>query len=121
MTKAMRHISVQGPNGPVSVPEENVYFAFESGRWAYDCASCGAKCCRGHGFHVASTAELDAQLTTEPAVGMFMQAPTRGSNSRIQAVRNLTPGCFFLTSAGHCSIQLKHGYTSKPETCRLFP
>jgi hypothetical protein len=36
-------------------------------------------------------------------------------------VRNLSPGCFFLADSGSCEVHNEHGYSAKPETCRLFP
>jgi len=121
MAEPERSVLIQGPDGPVRILEKNIYFTFETGRLAYDCRTCGAQCCRGHAYQVGSSNELAAQLSTEPMLGMFIQAPSRSDPRRVLTVRNLKPACFMLTADGQCSIHLKHGFTAKPETCRLFP
>jgi Fe-S-cluster containining protein len=102
------------------VPADRVYFAFASGRFDYDCRSCGAQCCRGHGYELQVGPELQAHLATAPAVRFFLDR-CDAEAERHYHVRNCAPGCFFLTDEGECGIQLTHGYDAKPETCRLFP
>ena len=103
---------------PIAVPGANVYFAFPSGRLAYDCATCGAKCCRGFGYMLNDAAELRQQLSRRPSLKFFVRPV--GLDGRFE-VMNCPPACFFLDSHGSCGIQLEDGYDAKPETCRLFP
>jgi hypothetical protein len=111
---------VRTTNGEVLVPALKVFFAFGSGRLDYDCVSCGAQCCRGHGYALGREEEVSAQLTSQPALGLFFEEPLDGPPGRI-VVRNCEPSCFFLNGAGRCRIHLMHGFAAKPETCRLFP
>ena len=97
-----------------------MYFAFPSGRFGYDCVSCGAQCCRAHGFEVLVGRELQHQLATTHPVRFFLDPCGSGATDHFHA-RNLQPGCFFLDGQNFCSIQAEHGYAAKPETCRLFP
>jgi Fe-S-cluster containining protein len=104
------------------VPFDHVYFAFASGRFEYDCVSCNAQCCRGHGYRLDAGAELDSQKALAPHL-MFFMRPSRsrsGDDNGVQ-VYNCPPGCFFLDQKGRCDIQTRYGYRAKPETCRLFP
>lgn len=113
-------IKLQGANASVEVRTEDVYLAFPDGRLDYDCQSCGATCCRGHGYLVQIGRELDAQLRSRPASRMFLaDAVDRGP--RAFQMKNCPPGCFFLQDDLNCRIHADHGYGAKPETCRLFP
>jgi Fe-S-cluster containining protein len=105
---------------PISIQADRVYFAFPSGRLGYDCVTCGAKCCRGHGFEVLAGRELQHQLATTHPIRFFLDPCESGAADHYHA-RNLQPACFFLDGQNMCSIQVKHGYAAKPETCRLFP
>jgi Fe-S-cluster containining protein len=105
---------------PIGIPPDRVYFAFASGRLTYDCVSCGAQCCRGHGFEVLAGRELLHQSTTHHPIRFFLDPCESGATDHLHA-RNLQPACFFLNEQNLCSIQLSHGYAAKPETCRLFP
>ncbi|MBX3134062.1 MAG: YkgJ family cysteine cluster protein [Gemmatimonadaceae bacterium] len=110
-------------HGLASAPEisrEQVYFAFASGRFGYDCLACGAKCCRGYGYRLGSPGATDAQLTLRPAVRFFMEPSGRSGGVQLQT-KNCPPGCFFLDAGNLCGIQRNSGYDAKPETCRLFP
>jgi Fe-S-cluster containining protein len=103
----------------VTIPRERVLFAFASGRLGYDCISCNAQCCRGHGYELNVGPELDRQLQRSSALKFFLRPVD--SNGTKYLVQNCPPGCFFLNDAGLCDIQARYGYDSKPETCRLFP
>lgn len=103
---------------PVFPRWQRVYYAFESGRFSYDCASCKAACCRGHGYALSAGAELQLQLRERPAVAAFLETLDGGPQVRVY---NCPPACFFLTESGKCSIHQTHGANAKPETCRLFP
>src|SRR5688572_27096382 len=120
MAEPERSVLIQGPDGPVRVRAKHIYFTFETGRLGYDCRSCGAQCCRGHAYQISSSDELAAQLSSEPLLGMFIQASSRSDPKRVLTVRNLKPACFMLTANGQCSVHLKYGFRAKPETCRLF-
>lgn len=100
------------------IAPENVYFAFPNSAFRYDCVECGAKCCRGHGYHQHAQ-DLRFQVEQRHALKLFLDKP-RGS-SRPYYIQNLAPSCFFLSETGRCEIQENHGYGAKPETCRLFP
>jgi Fe-S-cluster containining protein len=98
------------------IGSDRIYFAFSSGRFGYDCVTCGAKCCRGFGYSLGSQAELASQLSRRPEVAVFLDR----IGARGATVQNLPPGCFFL-EGGRCQIHAGLGYAAKPETCRLFP
>ncbi len=104
----------------IEVAPEHVYFAFASGRLSYDCVSCNAQCCRGHGYLVTIGPELDRQLAVRPELRFFL-APQNDTARNQHRVRNCPPSCFFLNDRGLCSLHAEHGYEAKPETCRLFP
>lgn len=106
----------QSPVGRVL--RENVYFAFGSGRFKYDCVECGAKCCRGHGYQLHAE-DVPYQLSQRHTLAVFLDKPSGPAGEYI--VQNLAPSCFFLSEDGRCDIQSRHGYCAKPETCRLFP
>ncbi|MCC7002388.1 MAG: YkgJ family cysteine cluster protein [Gemmatimonadaceae bacterium] len=113
-------IQLHAGSARVDVRTEDVYFAFPDGHLDYDCQSCGATCCRGHGYLVQIGRELNAQLRAHPASRMFMvDASDRGP--RAFQMKNCPPGCFFLQEDLRCRIHAEHGYGAKPETCRLFP
>jgi len=119
-----RRIQLHSTSPPLSIPEDRVYYAFASGRLDYDCVSCGAQCCRGHGYALQSRVELEAQLSQSPAIAAFLRLkePTQESSGHAGVVvKNCPPACFFLGQEGLCNIQTTQGYASKPETCRLFP
>lgn len=110
---------LRGCSRPGPVSRDHVYFAFASGRLRYDCASCDALCCRGHGFSVRVGDELQRLLFARPAVRFFLQ-PRKGPGDDY-FVNNLKPGCFLLKPNGHCQVHVDHGYQAKFEACRLFP
>ena len=96
------------------VDSDCVYFAFPDGSLRYDCVSCGAICCRGHGYILQKSDQL-IQLERRPSLRFFL------SQSTSTLVKNIPPACFFLTDSGQCQIQVEGAYENKPETCRLFP
>lgn len=102
------------------VSPDDVHFAFASGRLTYDCIECGAKCCRGFGYRLASPSEAALQLRLRPSIRFFLTAEHAAAGPSF-LVQNCASGCFFLTDSGFCQIQEGHGYSAKPETCRLFP
>jgi len=115
-------VQVEGPSGPVTIPRDRIYFAFGDGRFSYDCVSCRAACCRGHGYSLLC-GELAGQLAMRPALRAFIQRD-RGGRGELLAhyvVANYAPSCFFLDGRSMCSVQVEHGYDAKPETCRFFP
>lgn len=119
--------SKHGPGPPISIhgrnartiPPDRVFFAFASGRFSYNCGSCNAQCCRGHGYFLNAGAELDHQLRQSPNLKFFLR-PVPSGGTRFYAA-NCPPACFFLNEGGLCNIHVRHGYSAKPETCRLFP
>lgn len=115
----MMSIALHGETPPQVVAAENVYFPFASGRLAYDCAGCGATCCKGHGYQSCRGAELDTQLRIRPEVRFFVDATT--ASAAMVRVRNFSPACFFLAADNRCDIHRAHGMAAKPETCRFFP
>lgn len=104
----------------VEIAPDHVYFAFASGRLSYDCVSCNAQCCRGHGYLVTIGRDLDRQLAVRPELRFFLD-PQRDSARSQYRVKNCPPSCFFLNDRGLCSLHAEYGYEAKPETCRLFP
>ncbi len=115
MTDA-RDILLHGENRELRIPASNVYFAFASGRLAYDCVTCGSKCCRGYGYALDGEQALH-QLTRRPTLRFFVQH----NDGRNATMKSAPPGCFFLDTQGRCEIQAESGHDAKPETCRLFP
>ncbi|MGQ0640965.1 MAG: YkgJ family cysteine cluster protein [Gemmatimonadaceae bacterium] len=113
-------IAVFEPGHQTSIPPHDVYFAFASGRFAYDCVSCGAKCCRGFGYLVTDQKELSLQTQMRRHLPLFA-AETINNGIRHEYIGNCQPGCFFLSADNRCEIHAEHGYSAKPETCRLFP
>jgi hypothetical protein len=111
-------IEVDTPDGRRTFPAANVYFTFASTRLGYDCVSCGAKCCRGYGYELRPGDELHAQITQSAPARFFVDPCEAASHFHM---RNLAPGCFFLTGDNRCGIEVQQGYAAKPETCRLFP
>lgn len=105
---------------PVRVDSDHVYFPFASGRLTYDCETCKAQCCRGHGYSIREGHELSVQLGGRPNLKLFLDR-TRKESGDTYTVRNCAPACFFLDKGGLCGIHVEHGYQAKPETCRLFP
>lgn len=104
---------------PQALAAGDVYFAFPSGRLSYDCVSCNATCCRGHGYELGSDPEIRQQLAMRRSLPLFLDR--RSSISEGFAVSNCAPGCFFLLPDGRCEIHATAGHDAKPETCRLFP
>jgi Fe-S-cluster containining protein len=101
----------------IAVPAAAVYFAFPSGRWTFDCAHCGAQCCRGHGYSLSLAKDTAHHWTGAETLRVFA---SRGDKANLMMV-NFKPGCFKLTEDGLCQLHLEHGFAAKPETCRLFP
>ncbi|MGH9237732.1 MAG: YkgJ family cysteine cluster protein [Vicinamibacterales bacterium] len=112
-------ITIHSERPPVNIAADRVYFAFPSGVFSYDCVSCGAQCCRGHGYTINGERELQPQLATHAEVRFFLD-PCDALATHYH-VGNLAPGCFFLTADGRCRIQIEHGFDAKPGTCRFFP
>jgi hypothetical protein len=99
------------------VPEGNVYFAFGDGRFRYECATCDARCCKGHGLGL-DVDLLKVYLRTKPGLAMFV----RGEACRARvSLDNYQPGCFFLNGDNKCSVHNSLGSLGKPESCRFFP
>lgn len=65
-------ILLRAAPSPTSIPADHVFFAFETGRLTYDCATCGAQCCRGHGYNLRVGDELQRHLASRPAVKFFL-------------------------------------------------
>jgi hypothetical protein len=119
MTPTGNSIVLHGSPHEPCIPRDHVYFAFGSGRFEYDCVSCDAKCCRGFGYHLHVGHELQEQLRASPTLRFFLSR--RDAEQHGYQVRNCPPSCFFLDQRNHCGIQVAHGHSAKPETCRLFP
>ena len=114
------HIIVARDGQSIPIRQDHVYFAFASGRLGYDCVSCGAKCCRAHGYEVLVERELQQHLATQHAVRFFLDPCEAGADNHVHA-RNFNPACFFLDGHGRCGLHVDRGFAAKPETCRLFP
>lgn len=119
MSTEMTAIRLHG-TPQMDVLAEDVYFAFATGRFDYDCVTCNAKCCRGHGYLTSVGKELVSQMKMRAGLPLFLEA-TSGQQAHQYEVRNCSPGCFFLSENGLCDVHATHGYDAKPETCRLFP
>jgi hypothetical protein len=119
MSDAASPIVIESDGRRWEFADRDVYFPFGSARLGYDCVTCGAKCCRGHGYELRAGDELRAQIT-QSAPARFFVDPCEASEHHFH-VRNLAPGCFFLRGDGLCGIQAQQGYALKPQTCRLFP
>ena len=114
-------ISIREGTEGREISGDRVFFTFASGRLAYDCVTCQATCCRGHGYNVNSTDELRRQIENAPGLALFVDSPLNVQDARLYHVGNCPPSCFFLTEGNLCRIHQEHGYQAKPETCRLFP
>lgn len=112
-------IVIHSDRPPSRVNGDRVYFAFPSGALNYDCVTCGAQCCRGHGYLIHGERELQAQIQTHAEVRFFLD-PCDALADHYHA-QNFSPGCFFLTGDGRCRIHIERGFAAKPGTCRLFP
>lgn len=111
-------ITVRSATPPLNVRGSDVYFSFGNGRLAYDCPSCGALCCRGHGYRLQAGVESTEHFRTSPLSRFFAEPADRG---RTFLLRNLPSGCFYLTTENKCRLHESFGGGAKPETCRLFP
>jgi len=116
----VQQVTLSGGPRDVSIRRDRVYFAFPSHRLEYDCVTCGAQCCRGHGYHLQAGRELTAHLEMAPSLRFFVDRCDAERESHYH-VSNCAPACFFLTAGQQCGIQIERGYDEKPETCRLFP
>lgn len=114
----MGDIVLNSETPPKRFSVDRVYLAFPSGAFTYDCVTCGAQCCRGHGYEINAAEELKHQLESQ-AVHFFID-PCEAHQDHYH-VRNAAPGCFFLTDSNLCRLQLDKGFGAKPGTCRLFP
>jgi hypothetical protein len=112
-------IVIHSDRPPSQIDWERVYFAFPSGVFSYDCATCGAQCCRGHGYTVNGHRELQPQIQTHAEVRFFLD-PCDALATHYH-MQNFAPGCFFLTGDRRCRIQIDRGFDAKPATCRFFP
>lgn len=120
MASADAQIALHADGAVRLVPRTQVYFAFASGRFSYDCVKCGSKCCRGYGFNAVLTHELTPLLSTKRFLPLFIDEGWT-PHSRERTVLNLPPSCYFLRDDGRCQVHEERGYDAKPETCRLFP
>jgi hypothetical protein len=114
-----REIVLAGETPAARLRARDVYFPFASGRFAYDCVSCGATCCRGHGYLLQPGRELDTQLSLAPAVRFFLSSCEQGAPHF--HVTNAAPACFFLDDDNKCRVQAAAGFAAKPATSRMFP
>lgn len=112
-------IVVNSADPPKRFTNENVYLAFPDGLLHYDCVSCKAQCCRGHGYQLNAAREVQYQLRANPTVRFFVNPCD--AHAAHYHVSNAAPSCFFLTSDDRCGIQVQHGFDAKPSTCRFFP
>lgn len=112
-------ILVNSLTPPRRFAPDNVYLAFIDGSLSYDCRTCGAQCCRGHGYNLDAEREVSLHLATESRVRFFIDPCDAAANH--YHVRNASPGCFFLSQQNLCSLEIRQGYAAKPGTCRLFP
>ena len=119
MTSDGRYITLTGSGEPRAIDPTRVYFPFGDGRFFYDCESCGAQCCRGHGYLLGTQREVLIQIQRRPSLRVFLE-PCESTAAHYH-VHNCAPACFFLDDRGHCQIHTSDGPAAKPETCRLFP
>ncbi len=94
----------------------STYFTFPDGALRYDCQTCGQRCCRGRGFSLGGD-ELIPLLGKVPRLATYLRLRPGGSAYAV----DVTDGCWFLKSDGHCQIEVEHGRAAKPSTCKLFP
>lgn len=92
------------------------YFAFPDRAYHYDCSTCDALCCRGHGIGTAAK-ETPGLLAHYPELARTItKSGLAGSN-----FTNPTGGCFFLTADNLCQVEREYGREAKPGVCVLFP
>ena len=94
-----------------------IYLAFPDGALHYDCESCQALCCRGHGIAARADRELLTLLRMKPDVSRWV-VRQRGSMAFLTTPHH---GCWFLDAQNHCSVELTAGRAHKPSVCRAFP
>src|SRR4029079_2829320 len=105
-------ITLANNGARIEIPADRVYFAFPSGRLSYDCVTCGAQCCRGHGYNLDVAHDLKRQMAASHTLRFFLDPCEAGAADNSHA-RTLKPACFFLTDQNACDIQAKHGYDAK--------
>lgn len=123
MSQGTAIVPVSTATHDAQVLASHVYFAFGSGRFEYDCHSCGGACCKGHGY-AGTRAEIEHQIALKPALSAFVSSLGTGRRrhrSDVAFVSNCAPACFFLDEDKLCSVHSTFGAAAKPETCRLFP
>jgi hypothetical protein len=94
----------------------DIHLPFLDGALAYDCARCGAKCCKGHGFGMRGD-ELVPLLARRPAVAPFIHF----AGGHVNALDLTDDGCWMLRPDGRCAIEIDDGRAAKPTVCKLFP
>ncbi len=100
----------------VEIEKTKFYFAFPDRAYHYDCSSCDALCCRGHGIGTAAT-ETPGLLSRYPELSWAVTKKGRdGSN-----FTNPAGGCFFLSAENLCVLEQQHGREAKPGVCVAFP
>lgn len=103
------------PVRPEAVQTE-FYFAFPDGAYHYDCPSCDALCCRGHGIGTAAP-ETPGLVSRYPELAWAAtKMGPAGSD-----FTNPAGGCFFLTADNLCRVERDHGREAKPGVCVAFP
>lgn len=99
--------------------EAPLHFVFPNEVLAYDCVTCGAKCCRGHNTTFGGTAELVQLLRHRPSLAPFVYREP-GRTDEI-AMQTFEPACALMTEDNRCGVEEQLGREAKPMTCRLFP
>jgi hypothetical protein len=90
-------------------------FVFADGLLAYDCVSCGAKCCKHGDFYVDLATELEPLRRIAPNLAPFLSS---AASARTLLGTSHHPGCWFLDDDNRCALQARG---AKPYNCQLFP
>ena len=94
----------------------DIHLPFLDGALGYDCARCGAKCCKGHGFGMRGD-ELVPLLAKRPLIAPFIHF----AGGHVNALDLTDDGCWMLRPDGRCGVEMDEGKAAKPTVCTLFP
>lgn len=90
-------------------------FTFMDGQFGYDCAACGARCCKEAGTLYLGTSQDRALESLGGAIVV------KGFGHDFIRVNIGKDGCPALSDDNRCNIQKTHGFTEKPFVCAWMP
>jgi hypothetical protein len=78
----------------------DIYFVYPDNILAYDCVTCGGKCCKGYGAFPDAKSQVSPLLNAHPAVAPFLSI-----HCDTVSFQNLAPACAFIDPDDRCSLQ----------------